>query len=195
MDIPADEELLVSIQEGDTGSLGLLVQRWERPLFRFVYRMLPKRDEAQDICQETFLRILSKANLFNPDGKFSTWMYQIALNLTRDHMRKKVRWSTVVVDGGEDRELRAPSVVGGRPVTPDSLLADSDRRAVVRRALQRLPAEQQEVLVLKEYQGLKFREIAELLGCPESTVKSRMYYGLKGLKTALAREGGTDVLQ
>lgn len=195
MDIPADEELLASIQKGDTGSLGLLVQRWERPLFRFVYRMLPRREEAQDICQETFLRILSKAKLFHPGGKFSTWMYQIALNLTRDHMRKKGRWAAVVVDGGADREERAPTVVEGRPVTPDSLLVESDRRAVVRRALTRLQPEQREVLVLKEFQGLKFREIAELLGCPESTVKSRMYYGLKSLKTALAREGGTDGLQ
>ena len=195
MDIPADEELLASIQKGDTGSLGLLVQRWERPLFRFVYRMLPRREEAQDICQETFLRILSKAKLFNPGGKFSTWMYQIALNLTRDHMRKKGRWSALVVDGGEDREERAPSVAQGRPVTPDSLLMESDSRARVRRALTRLPPEQREVLVLKEFQGLKFREISELLGCPESTVKSRMYYGLKSLKSALAREGGSDGLQ
>jgi RNA polymerase sigma-70 factor (ECF subfamily) len=191
LDIPADEELLASIRNGDTRSLGLLVQRWERPLFRFVFRMLPSREEAQDICQETFLRILTKANLFRPEGKFSTWMYQIALNLTRDHMRKKVRWSAVVVDGGEGREERATAVAEGRPVTPDSLLAESEHRTAVRRALTRLPAEQREVLVLKEFQGLKFREIAELLNCPESTVKSRMYYGLKGLKTTLAREGGS----
>ena len=189
MDLIADEKLLASIQDGDTRSLGLLVQRWERPLFRFVYRMLPRREEAQDICQETFLRILSKSNLFRPESKFSTWMYQIALNLTRDHIRKKVRWSAVVVDGGEGREERAPATVQGDAVTPDSLLVESDARELVRRALTRLPPDQREVLVLKEFQGLKFREIAELLGCPESTVKSRMYYGLKGLKSALAREG------
>ncbi len=189
MDIIADETLLASIQKGDTRSLGLLVQRWEKPLFRFVYRMLPRREEAQDICQETFLRILSKSNLFRPEGKFSTWMYQIALNLTRDHMRKKVRWSAVVVDGGKGREERAPAMVQGDMVTPDSMLVESDTRSTVRKALTRLPHDQREVLVLKEFQGLKFREIAELLGCPESTVKSRMYYGLKGLKSALAREG------
>ena len=64
MEIPADEELIALLQSGDSGSLGILVQRWERPLFRFVYRMLPKKEEAQDICQETFLKVASKSRLF-----------------------------------------------------------------------------------------------------------------------------------
>ncbi len=189
MDIPADEELLASVQAGDTRSLGILVERWERPLFRFVYRMLPKREEAQDICQETFLKVASKSGLFRKGSRFSTWMYQIALNLTRDYLRKKSRWSNLVVEAADGREERAPALESGRAVTPDLELERKDTKETVRRALARLPADQREVLVLKEYQGMKFREIAELLSCPESTVKSRMYYGLQGLRSALSKEG------
>lgn len=188
MEIPADEELIALLQSGDSGSLGILVQRWERPLFRFVYRMLPKKEEAQDICQETFLKVASKSRLFRKGSRFSTWMYQIALNLTRDHLRKKNRWSTLVVAADDGQEDRSPARVVGQALTPDVELERKDTCEAVRRALMKLPAEQKEVLVLKEYQGLKFREIAELLSCPESTVKSRMYYGLKGLKSALAKE-------
>ncbi len=187
MDIPADEDLVASIQSGDTRSLGILVQRWERPLYRFVYRLLPRREEAQDICQETFLKVASKSRLFREGSRFSTWMYQIALNLTRDHVRKKTRWSALVVPAVDGQD-RSPALAAGVAVTPDMELERKDTRESVRRALLQLPAEQKEVLVLKEYQGLKFREIAELLSCPESTVKSRMYYGLKGLKAVLAKE-------
>jgi RNA polymerase sigma-70 factor (ECF subfamily) len=193
LDIPADEDLIASIQSGDTRSLGVLVQRWERPLYRFVYRLLPKREEAQDICQETFLRVASKSRLFREGSRFSTWMYQIALNLTRDHVRKRTRWSALVLAADDGQEERAPLLTAGVAVTPDMELERKDTRESVRRALLQLPEEQKEVLVLKEYQGLKFREIAELLSCPESTVKSRMYYGLRSLKSALAKESDHGV--
>ena len=97
-----DEELVVSVRAGDTGSLGRLVARWERPLYRFVFRMLPRPEDAQDVCQETFLRILRKSHRFREGSRFSTWMYQIALNLCRDRMRRRRRWSLVL---DESREI------------------------------------------------------------------------------------------
>jgi RNA polymerase sigma-70 factor (ECF subfamily) len=183
-----DEELLREVQAGDTDSLGVLVTRWERPLFRFVYRMLPRRDDARDICQETFLRILKKSHRFKRGSRFSTWMYQIALNLCRDQARRTKRWSLVIADTPS-----LPDRPGG-PLAPES--ADPARTAerremasAVLSALDRLPVEQREVVVLKEFEGLKFREIAEILGCPESTVKSRMYYGLNGVRSTLTGQG------
>ena len=117
-------------------------------------------------------------------------MYQIALNLCRDRRRKRRRWSAVVVEGAfdaddparfaDDRESR---------VRPEQALERGEMRAIVGRALDRIPADQREVLVLKEFEGLRFREIADIVGAPESTVKSRMYYGLRGLRVALEREG------
>jgi RNA polymerase sigma-70 factor (ECF subfamily) len=189
-----DEELLNSVRSGDTNSLGVLVARWERPLYRFVYRMLPRQDDARDICQETFLRVLKKAHRFRQGSRFSTWLYQIALNLCRDQMRRRRRWSLVLDEVREvdDRVDRAPesSSLGK---DPSSGVEQRERNEAVLHALRQIPAEQREVLILKEYEGLKFREIAAILDCPESTVKSRMYYGLNGLRTALVRRGITGL--
>lgn len=188
----SDEDLIGAIRSGASEPLGVLVARWERPLFRFVFRLLPSREEAQDICQETFLRVLRRADRFRTGSKFSTWMYHIALNLCRDHQRKRRRWGLLVVDGGVDEAGRtAPERAADRPWDPDDDLDRQARREAVGRALDAIPPEQREVLVLKEFEGLRFREIAEIVGCPESTIKSRMYYGLKGLRTALVRSGWT----
>ena len=96
MGSPTDEQLVLELQAGETDSLGHLVARWEQPLFRFVYRLLSKREDARDVCQETFLRILTKADRFQQGARFSTWMYQIALNLCRDQMRRKRRWGLLM---------------------------------------------------------------------------------------------------
>lgn len=187
MTAATDEELLQHVREGHTDSLGLLVARWEQPLFRFVYRFLPTHDDARDICQETFLRVLKQAHRFRQGSRFSTWMYQIALNLCRDHARRKRRWSLLVDDTRELPERAAQA---------DASPAPAERRettAAVRRALDRLTPEQREVVILKEFEGLKFREIAALLSCPESTAKSRLYHGLTAVRAALAGEGITGV--
>jgi RNA polymerase sigma-70 factor (ECF subfamily) len=186
----SDEELVIAVQSGDTDSLGILVARWERPLYRFVYRMLPRQDDARDICQETFLRVLKKAHRFRQGSRFSTWLYQIALNLCRDQQRRRRRWSRIVDDGREfDERIQCAPRAGANQADPATRVERQERGAAVAQALRRIPAEQREVLILKEYQGLKFKEIAEILDCPESTVKSRMYYGLNGLRTALLRGG------
>lgn len=185
----SDEELLAAVRAGDTDSLGTLVLRWQEPLFRFVYRMLPRTEDARDICQETFLRVLKKAHRFQEGSRFSTWMYQIALNLCRDKLRKRKRWKLVMVRDREFDERVATPDPAACADDPARVVQSREESAAVLRALRQLPDEQREVLVLKEFEGLKFREIAELLGCPESTVKSRMYYGLNGMRTALSRQG------
>jgi RNA polymerase sigma-70 factor (ECF subfamily) len=171
------------------------VLRWEQPLYRFVYRLLPRREDARDICQETFLRILNKADRFREGSRFSTWMYQIALNLCRDQARRKRRWSLLLAESVEFDESLAPERAEGAGGTadPPTRVHRREQREAVKQALGKIPAEQREVLILKEFEGMKFKQIAAILGCPESTVKSRMYYGLSGLRTALVRRGITSV--
>jgi len=182
-----DEELVLAIGAGDTESLGELVGRWEQPLQRFVHRMLPRAEDVHDVCQETFLRVLRRADRFEEGSRFSTWLYQIALNLCRDHARRRRRWRLIVADDPPlDDAAPAP---GAGPWDPATAVEQREVREVVARAMAGLPAIQREVLVLKEFEGLKFKEIAELLGCPESTVKSRLYGGLSGMRAALDREG------
>lgn len=192
VDVPSDEDLILGLRDGDRDCLNLLVARWQEPLFRFTCRLLERREDARDICQETFLRVLRQSERFEEGSRFSTWMYQIALNLCRDQLRRRRRWR--FLPAFEDRSEADGR--GGRHdsagyVEPDALeaLARRERRVAVTRALRELPREQREVLVLKEFEGLKFREIALVVGCPESTVKSRMYYGLSSLRSALARQG------
>jgi len=186
---PTDEELVTQLQAGHTDSLGTLVLRWEQPLYRFVYRMLPRQEDALDICQETFLRVLKKADRFRRGSRFSTWMYQIALNLCRDKARRRKRWGLLMARDLEIDDRVAPTPEQEERQDPTRRIETDQSRAAVVRALKEIPPEQREVLILKEFEELKFKEIAAILECPESTVKSRMYYGLNGLRQALARQG------
>ena len=186
----SDEELLQAVQAGDTDSLGVLVARWEQPLFRFVYRLMPRQEDARDICQETFLRVLKKAHRFRKGSRFSTWMYQIALNLCRDQARRSRRWSLLIAETPTLPERATGPLASQRPdEDPSRIVERREMSSAVLQALERLPPEQREVLVLKEFEGMKFREIAEVLGCPESTVKSRMYYGLNAVRSNLLEQG------
>ncbi len=184
-----DEELVTDLRAGDMQTLGQLVVRWEQPLYRFVSRMVPGPEDARDVCQETFLRVLNRADRFRAGSRFSTWMYQIALNLCRDQARRRRRWGKIL-DDRKEAPTETTAAEGNRlGLNPESDTQRSELARAVQAGLARIPAEQREVLILKEYEGLKFKEIAEILRCPESTVKSRMYYGLNGLKNALARQG------
>ena len=191
MSVPTDEDLLLAWRGGRQESLGTLVARWETPLFRFVSRMVDRPEDARDVCQETFLKIVDKADAFRDGARFSTWMYQIALNLCRDQARRKKRWGHLVVansvtnDGAEAEHASDET----RDTSPSVALEQNETQTAVRRALARLPHDQREVLLLKEYEGLKFREIAGVLGVPESTVKSRMYAALDTMRTSLSGLG------
>lgn len=184
-----DEQLICSMRAGDKDSLGTLIERWQRPLYRFVYRMLPRHEDASDICQETFLRVYDKADRFDEGSRFSTWMYQIALNLCRDQLRRKKRWSLIMAAPTEREDGVEPTERVAGDDDPALTASVNEQAAALERAMGRIPKDQREVLILKEYQGLKFKQIAEILGCPESTVKSRMYYGLKGLRQVLQQDG------
>jgi RNA polymerase sigma-70 factor (ECF subfamily) len=117
-------------------------------------------------------------------------MYQIALNLCRDQLRKRRRWSRILTRRETLPEQgRGHMVDASAAEEPDRMVERREKSEAVRLALQQIPADQREVLVLKEFQGMKFREIAAILDCPESTVKSRMYYGLNGVREILTRNG------
>ena len=188
----SDEDLVFALRAGDHDSLATLVTRWERPLFGFAYRLLAHEEDARDVCQETFLRVLDRSSGFRDGHRFSTWMYQIALNLCRDRKRRARRWRLRVIDGGLD-DPQASEPAAPEDASPVRELEREEVRRLVADALDHLPPEQREVLVLKEFEGLRFRDIAEITGAPESTVKSRMYYGLRALREHLEARGTDGV--
>jgi RNA polymerase sigma-70 factor, ECF subfamily len=181
-----DEELVARSKSGDTESFNQLVKRWERPIFALAYRTLGREEDARDVTQETFLRAFRALGGFKGDAKFSSWLYRIALNLCRDWMRKERRAPVVAVpEGVEVDELAADQ---GPTETVEDLAARAELGREVAKAMEFLPAEQRQAIILKEYHGLTFQEIADLMRCPLSTVKTRVYQGLSTLRKQLAEQ-------
>ncbi len=178
-----DEELVARSKTGDIDSFNQLVKRWERPIFALAYRTLGREEDARDITQETFLRAFRALAGFKGDAKFSSWLYRIALNLCRDWMRRERRTPLVAVPEGVDVEQLAADQ--GPVETVEDLAARAELSREVARAMEHLPAEQRQAIILKEYHGLTFQEIADLMKCPLSTVKTRVYQGLSTLRKQL----------
>ena len=181
--VRTDEELVARSKMGDTDSFNQLVKRWERPIFALAYRTLGREEDARDMTQETFLRAFRAIGGFKGDAKFSSWLYRIALNLCRDWMRKARRTPVVAVPEGVELEHLAGE--GWPTETVEDLAARAELSAVVEKAMKKLPAEQRQAIVLKEYHGLTFQEVADLMKCPLSTVKTRVYQGLSTLRKEL----------
>jgi RNA polymerase sigma-70 factor (ECF subfamily) len=178
-----DEELVARSKTGDLESFNQLVRRWERPIFALAYRTLGREEDARDVTQETFLRAFRALSGFKGDAKFSSWLYRIALNLCRDWIRKERRAPIVAVpDGVEVEQLAAER---GPVASVEDLAARAELSRGVAKAMERLPQEQRQAIILKEYHGLTFQEIADLMRCPLSTVKTRVYQGLSTLRKEL----------
>ncbi len=179
-----DEELVALSIGGDRDSFDQLVQRWERQIFALAYRTLGREDDARDVCQETFLRAYRALPGFKGEAKFSSWIYRIAVNLCRDWMRKQRRSPVVQVPEGMD--LADLAAERGPVESIETLVARRQLSNKVAVAMRTLPDEQRTAILLKEFHGLTFQEIAEMQGCPLSTVKTRLYQGLTVLRRQLA---------
>jgi RNA polymerase sigma-70 factor (ECF subfamily) len=185
-----DEELVARSIGGDTDSFNQLVVRWERPIYALAYRVIGREEDARDVCQETFMRAFRSIHGFRGQAKFSSWLYRIALNLCRDWIRRERRAPTVQAPEGVD-VIEMASEQG--PVESiEELVSRRDIGRLIERAMAALSEEQRTAIILKEYQGLTFQEIADLQGCPLSTVKTRLYQGLTVLRRELERQGVED---
>jgi RNA polymerase sigma-70 factor (ECF subfamily) len=183
----SDEELVARSAGGDLESFNQLVLRWERPIYALAYRVIGREEDARDVCQETFLRAFRSLGAFRGHAKFSSWLYRIALNLCRDWIRRQKR--TPLVQAPEGVDIIELAGEQGPVESVDELVARRDLGVIVTRAMAALTNDQRTAIVLKEYQGLTFQEISDLLGCPLSTVKTRLYQGLTVLRRELERQG------
>src|SRR5579862_7101437 len=182
-----DEELVARSVGGDAESFNQLILRWERPIYALAYRTIGREEDARDVCQETFLRAFRALPNFRGQAKFSSWLYRIALNLCRDWARRERR--TPVVQAPEDTDLLELAAAAAEPSEPiENIVARKDLTRRVEKAMALLPEEQRTAIILKEYHGLTFQEIADLVGCPLSTVKTRLYQGLTVLRRELAKD-------
>ena len=163
-----DRKIIERVLKGDTEAFNLLVRQWERPIYNFIVRMIGDRDEAMDLCQDSFMKAYKELETLKDRDRFSSWLYRIAHNTCFSKLRKN--------HGKTFVELAQETSAGRVPI---------ESRLAVEKALQYLPEDQREVVVLKVFHGLKFEEIAAIQGAPVSTVKSRLYMGFEKLRSIL----------
>lgn len=184
-----DEELVARSVGGDLDSFNQLVLRWERPIYALAYRVIGREEDARDVAQEAFLRAFRALGGFKGQAKFSSWLYRITLNLCRDWIRRERRTPIAQAPEGVDLIELAGETSPSESV--EELVSRRQLGRAVEKAMAVLPEEQRTAIILKEYHGLTFQEIADLLDCPLSTVKTRLYQGLTVLRKQL-REAGVE---
>ncbi|MGD9763172.1 MAG: RNA polymerase sigma factor [Candidatus Binatia bacterium] len=171
--MPTDEALVARLAGGDQSALGALLARWQRPLAHFIYRQTGGRD-VDDLYQETWMRVVGAAPRFDARRRFSTWLFQIAVNLCRDWHRR-----------------RPPEATAGVAAVDPGSLTRAESAADAAALLARLPEAQREVLVLRYFHDLSEDEVAAILAIPKGTVKSRMHHALARLQAIVAEDGTT----
>lgn len=185
-----DEALMIRFQSGDRSAFALLVRRHQRPLYNFALRQLRSAPGAEEIVQDAFVRVVQNAADFKHEARFSTWLYTIARNLCIDQLRKHALRRHPSLDEPKRAEEGEGPTLGeqtadGRADVERATVAGEIRERVLA-AIDELPEEQREVFLMREVASLPFKEIAEIVGVPENTVKSRMRYALERLQAALS---------
>lgn len=178
----SDIDLMLALKGGDRNALAVLVDRYEKPLVNFLVRMIGDREEAEDLFQETFLKVLRNAKRYEPKAAFSTWLYTIARNGCLDRLKKIKGLPTVPLEGKkEDAEGSLREALPASGAGPAERAASREMAKVVRGALREMPPKKREVLILRIYQGLPYEEIARIVNAPLGTVKYRIHDALKVL--------------
>jgi RNA polymerase sigma-70 factor (ECF subfamily) len=179
---PTDHELMRLTAEGDGEAFAVLVRRWERRVIRVLAPLTQSAEDAEDLRQEAFLRVLTASERYRPCGEFSTWLFRIVLNLARDHARRRKRRPPLKWGDPPDEHAGPTAVDASRRELAEAVAASLDA----------LPEELREIVVLKHYAQMSFAEMAEVLETPASTLKSRMAAALGRLRAELARRGVRD---
>ncbi len=182
------DALIARAREGDKNAQGKLVQLWYKRIYNFAYKFFFDHDLAMEAAQKTFISMHRNIEGLQEVTRFRSWLYTIAVNYCREEVRKKKANRSVSLHElrpGENEESYRWEASSNRGENPEKQLRQTELSDLLQQCLMELSDEQREVVIMKEYEGLKFREIAETLQISENTVKSRMYYGLDGLKKIL----------
>jgi RNA polymerase sigma-70 factor (ECF subfamily) len=186
---PPDEALMLRYQQGDRAAFAQLVRRHQTPLFNFALRQVRIPQVAEDVVQESFVRVVQNAADFKHEARFTTWVYTITRNLCIDHLRKRALRKHPSLDESRGEEGEGPTL-GEQTADPRASVereaTGTELKERIARAVDTLPDEQREVFLMREIANLPFKEIADITGVPENTVKSRMRYALERLQEHLA---------
>jgi RNA polymerase sigma-70 factor (ECF subfamily) len=183
----SDESLMLRYREGDVRAFEVIVTRHRKPIYNFILRFVRDAAQAEDVMQETFLRLIKGADNYEKQAKFTTWMYTIARNLCVDASRRGKHRKAASLDApiGEDEGATLLDMVSDGAVGADGKAIQRELAIRMKQAIEALPEEQREIFLLREVSDLQFNEIAQVVGVSENTVKSRMRYALEKLREAL----------
>jgi RNA polymerase sigma-70 factor (ECF subfamily) len=187
----SDEELMSSCRDGDEAAFEILYRRYEKPILSFIYRIVVSAADAEDLCQETFFKVVQAKKTYKVSGKFKTWLFRIALNLCRDRIRRMKFRSHESLDGPvisqECQDIQPHKGLFDPSSDPAKRVEAEEMKVLVQKAFATLPENQRTVIVLKEYHALTFSEIAEIMQCPIGTAKSLSYRGHQKLLEILSK--------
>jgi RNA polymerase sigma-70 factor (ECF subfamily) len=187
----SDVQLMLDVKAGDEQSFELLLQRYRTPLVNFLYRMVRAREEAEDLAQEVFLRVYRARKDYVPSAKFTTWLFRIATNLAlnsvRDNRyhRMEVSLDAPVTIDAEDGDEKALDIAEKHP-NIEQYLVEEARKKMIRHAIDKLPEKQRAAVLLHKYQELDYGDIAKILECSESALKSLLFRAYETLRVELA---------
>jgi RNA polymerase sigma-70 factor (ECF subfamily) len=185
----ADEVLMLRYKDGDIAAFEVLLERYQQPLFSFVYRFCRDYHQAQDLVQEVFIRLIRSSKNYEPRAKFSTYLYTFAHNICIDYTRRqKKRKSVSISEPIEPSEnLTIEDTMKDERSNPEKEYQQKSFEKALQEAVDELPDEQREVFLLREQMNLPFEEIARVVGCLPSTAKSRMRYALQSIRQKLEK--------
>jgi RNA polymerase sigma-70 factor (ECF subfamily) len=187
----SDVQLMLDVKAGDEQSFELLLQRYRTPLVNFLYRMVRAREEAEDLAQEVFLRVYRARKDYVPSAKFTTWLFRIATNLAlnsvRDnrHQRMEISLDAPVTVDAEDGDEKVMDIAEKHP-NIEQYMVEEARRKMIRHAIDKLPEKQRAAVLLHKYQELDYGDIARILECSESALKSLLFRAYETLRVELA---------
>ena len=184
-----DDSLMLRLQNGEDAALNLLMDQWQTPLVRFIYRYVGNREEALDLAQETFVRVYQNRHTYRPNSKFSSWLFTIAGNLSRNYIRWEHRHPTVALvreEDGSDGAIDMTAALPSPDKTPSDTAASHDAARCVQESIQGLPHDLKTVVLLFEYEDLSYAEIAGVLNCSPKAVETRLYRARNILREKLS---------
>jgi len=183
MDYPEDLELVRRCRAGDIDSFQGLVEKYQRRIYLLIYGIVLDREQARDLAQEAFLKAYRSLKSFRGRSGFYTWLYRIAFNLALDEKRKRA--GREIFEYDDTRQLDPARRPGGSFPLPDRVLLGKELREALRRGLEELSPVQRTAIVLREWDGRSYGEIARIMKCSRGTVMSRLHYGREKLREAL----------
>ena len=183
-----DTELMMRVKAGDQSAFKAIVERYQRRVINVGYRFLGNREDAEDVAQETFLKVYLSAKSYKPRAELFTYLYSIATHLALNQLRKKKRLRWLSLDQLErNGEVGIGQEVPADPADqPDQSLERAEREALVRRALDTLPAAQKTAVILSRYEGLSYKQIAEVMELSVSAVESKLHRAKQTLRKKLS---------